>query len=66
MTTPTTHTTRLDKCPPGLVHVAAHDWCEAVERLDTAEDMQTEPSARDADGTDGFFPQWPRDAQNLA
>ena len=28
MTTPTTHTTRLDKCPPGLVHVAAHDWCE--------------------------------------
>ena len=24
MTTPTTHTTRLDQCPPGLVHVAAH------------------------------------------
>lgn len=24
MTTPSTHTTRLDKCPPGLVHVAAH------------------------------------------
>lgn len=24
MTTPTTHTTRLDRCPPGLVHVAAH------------------------------------------
>ena len=37
-----------------------------AEALDTAEEIQTDPSARAADGTDGFCPQWPRDAQNRA
>jgi len=37
-----------------------------AEALDAAEETQAEPSARAADGTDWFGPQWPRDAQNLA
>ena len=51
----------------GKLQVEPLDLREAfAEALDTAEEIQTGPSVRAADGTDGFCPQWPRDAQNRA